>query len=202
MCQEKTEQKESSGIRGLVEDVSGEILLEAVTSIPHSPWKMVSNPREVSELLIEKASMASALQSGLLALPSGPLGLLTILPDLINIWRIQSQLVADIAACHGRIALLGRQEMAWCLFRHAATQIARDFLVRSGQRALAGALSKRAMVSLLRKAGSSTVDRLAGRWLMRIVPLLGMGIAAGYAWWDTREVGRTALELFSSPEKA
>jgi len=192
--------QERSGVHGWFEEKTGDLLMGVVTSIPHSPWKQVSNPREVSELLIEKASMAAALQSGLLALPSGPIGFLTILPDLFNIWRIQSQLVADIAACHGRVSFLGRQEMAWCLFRHAATQIARDFLVRTGQRALVNALSKRAMVSMMRKVGTRSVERMSGRWVLRIIPILGMVISAGYAWWDTREVGRTALELFSSPQ--
>lgn len=32
----------------------------------------------------------------------GPLGLLTILPDMYAIWRVQAQLVADIAAVYGK----------------------------------------------------------------------------------------------------
>jgi hypothetical protein len=48
----------------------------------------------------------------------GQLGLLTVLPDLVAMWRIQSQLVSDIAAVYGKTANLGREHMLWCLFKH------------------------------------------------------------------------------------
>lgn len=190
---------ESCGICGWVEEKSGEILMGLVTSIPTSVLTPAENPYRVSEELIEKAATAAAIQSGALAFPGGPFGLVTIIPDLMNIWRIQSQLVADIAAVHGKVAYLGRQEMAWCLFRHAATQIARDFIVRAGQRALVAQLSHKALSAVLRKVGTRSVERLSGRFLLRLIPLLGMAVSAGYAWWDTRDVGRAAVELFGKP---
>lgn len=192
--------KETPGLRGWIEEKTGEALLGIVTTIPPSVFPVSETPRKDSLELIQKACSAAAVQSGLLALPAGPLGIITILPDLMNIWRIQSQLIADIAALHGKNAYLGRQEMAWCLFRHAATQIARDFIVRAGQRALISQLSQKALTTVLRKVSVRSAERLSGRLLLRFIPLVGMGVAASYAWWDTRQVGRAAIELFGSPK--
>lgn len=192
--------KESAGVKGWIEEMTGEAVISLVTTIPISTYTLVPQPRKASQELIQKAAASAAAQSGMLALPGGPLALITILPDLMNIWRIQSQLVADIAALHGKDAYLGHQEMAWCLFRHAATQITRDFIVRTGQRAILSQLGHRALSAVLRKIGIRSLEHLSGRVLLRIIPLVGMGISAGYAWWDTREVGKAAIELFSSPQ--
>lgn len=193
------EYKDSIGVRGWFEERMGEALAGLVTNIPPSVVPFSETPHKVSVELIQKASASAAVQSGMLALPGGPLGIITILPDLMNIWRIQSQLISDIAAAHGKTAYLGRKEMAWCLFRHAATQIARDFVVRAGQRALVAQIEQRTMTAVMRKVGARSVERISGRLLLRFIPLLGMTVSGGYAWWDTREVGKTALNLFGKP---
>ena len=58
-------------------------------------------------------------------------GMLTVLPDLIAIWRIQAQMVSDIAGLYGKEVALTRAHMVYCLFRHATTQVARDVVVRA-----------------------------------------------------------------------
>ncbi len=73
-----------------------------------------------------------AVLSGSLALPPGPFGMLTVLPDLYLIWKTQRQMVADIFALYGRTAELTRMHMLYCLFRHAASQVLRDVAVRTG----------------------------------------------------------------------
>ena len=66
----------------------------------------------------------------------GPLGMLTVLPDLYLIWKTQRQMVADIFGLYGRTAELTRVHMLYCLFRHAASQVLRDVVVRTGQRVI------------------------------------------------------------------
>ena len=187
---------ETSGIEGWIQDKSGEVIMGIVTAIPSSSLLQVPNAREVSLQLIQRAAASAATLSGALALPAGPLGVITILPDILNIWRLQSQLVADIAALHGKVADLRREEMAWCLFRHASTLLARDFVVRAGQRALLTQFGNKAFSKVIRKVGERVTHKLSSRLVLRLIPLLGMAVSAGYAYYDTREVGLTALELF------
>ena len=71
-----------------------------------------------------------------LALPPGPLGYVTILPDLVGIWRIQAQMVADMAGVYGQQAFLSREQMLYCLFRHAAAQAMRDVLYAGAEQNL------------------------------------------------------------------
>ena len=112
------------------------------------------DPAEAAERIAREAARNAALVSASLALPPGPLGMLTVLPDLFVIWKIQRQLVADIFALHGRSVELTRTHMLYCLFRHMASQVLRDVVVRAGERAVVRQLTRQRAVVHADEPGS------------------------------------------------
>jgi hypothetical protein len=164
--------------------------------IPASEERTAVDPSARAQALTMKASSEAAVVAGTLSLPPGPLGLITVLPDLLAVWHIQRQLVADIAACYGRTDQLGSETMVYCLFRHAAAQAVRDFVVRVGQRAIVRRASLVTMQRALARVGVSVSRRAAGRTLSRWVPIAGAVGVGAYAFYDTSQVGRTAITLF------
>jgi hypothetical protein len=171
-------------------------LLELVSRIPVSREASSAAPAERARALILQASSKAAVISGSLALPPGLIGLLTILPELQLVWSTQAQLVADIAAVYGKSYQLGRQQMIFCLFRHVAGQLLRDVVVRAGERYLVRPTTLRVVRQLLERIGVKVAERTAGRALSRLVPVVGAIGVGGYAFYDTRQVGRTAVALF------
>jgi uncharacterized protein (DUF697 family) len=154
----------------------------SILHVPSSREPLHANPQARSQEIIQAASVKAATVSGSLALPPGPLGLVTLLPDLVMVWRIQAQMVADVAGAFGQRAALNREHLTWCLFKHAASQVVRDVAVRVGNRVI------------LRQAP----NRLLGRVLQRVsMPVVGTVAVAAYTFADTRSVGRAATELFS-----
>jgi hypothetical protein len=145
--------------------------------------------------LARKAARRAAALSGALALPPGFFGLLTVLPDLVAIWRIQAQLVADIAGLYGKEMQLTRTHMLYCLFRHAASQLTRDFVVRAGERVVIQQLSGGALRSVLTGVGISVTQRVAGTTASRWLPVVGAAAVAGYAYFDTLQVAKTAVRM-------
>ncbi len=121
--------------------------------------------------------------------------MLTVLPDLYLIWKMQRQMVADIFALHGRSAELTRTHMLYCLFRHVASHVVRDFAVRTGQRVVVQQLSSGAMRSALTTLGATVTQRVAGTAASRWVPLAGAAAVGAYAYWDTLQVAKTAHRL-------
>ncbi|MEO6927391.1 MAG: hypothetical protein ABI129_12075, partial [Rhodanobacter sp.] len=109
-------------------------ILDFISNVPDSKIDSSGDPASEARRLANRAARRAAVTAGSLALPPGPLGWLTLLPELIAIWRIQAQMVSDIAAAYGRHATLGREQMMWCLFRHTAAQAFRDLVVRVGDR--------------------------------------------------------------------
>jgi len=174
----------------------GNVLVGIVSQVPSSRQGAAATPRDRARALALKASAHAAVVSGTLALPPGPLGVLTILPDLLAIWKIQRQLVSDIAAAYGQTARLGREQMIYCLFRHAAGQAVRDLVSRVGERLLVRPATLNAIRRILRRVGVAVTRRAAGRAVARWVPLVGaVGIGA-YAFYDTVRVGKTAMAFF------
>ena len=113
------EQSISADETGVAARISGAIL-GLVAVIPTSLEPKSDAPGDRASQLRETAARTTGKISGLAAMAPGPLGLLTLLPDLIAMWRIQSQLVADVAATYGKSGTLGKEQMLWCLFRHSA----------------------------------------------------------------------------------
>jgi len=173
-----------------------EVLLDFVGVIPASRQQPVANPQARAAVLVRAAARKAAATSGSLALPPGPLGLLTVLPDLLAVWKIQSQLVADIAAVYGKTHTLSREQMLYCLFRHLASQALRDLVVRAGGRWLIQRVSPAVLQTIAQKIGVHLSKKVIGSSLSRWLPLAGaLGVGA-YAYFDTRQVGATAVALF------
>ncbi len=171
----------------------------AVSHVPASRERAAQQPALAARNLARKAARRAAALSGALALPPGALGMLTVIPDLIAIWRIQAQMVADIAGLYGRELQLTRSHMVYCLFRHAATQLARDVAVRTGERLVFRQLSAGAMRSVLNSVGFNVTQRIAGTAASRWLPVVGAAAVAGYAYYDTMQVAKTAIALLGTP---
>jgi hypothetical protein len=107
-------------------------------------------------------------------------------------------MVADIAAVYGKAVLLTREGMIHCLFKHAAAQAVRGMVVRAGQ----GILVRRASAELLNvvigRVGVSLTERIASKALSRWIPVLGAVGVGAYAFYDTRQIAETAVDMFES----
>src|SRR5947207_100624 len=145
----------SMGVQPLVNNIV-DAIEDIVARVPATREGKAGDPAASARTLARKAAARAAALSGALALPPGVLGLMTVLPDLVAIWRIQAQLVSDISGLYGKQMELTRTHMLYCLFRHAASQLARDVAVRAGERLVIGQLSTGALRSVLSRASSFT----------------------------------------------
>jgi len=173
-------------------------ILGLLATPPRTDLPASRDPAAAARGLAHTAAAQAAVISGGLALPPGPLGWLTILPDLVAIWKLQSKAVADIAALFGTSAALSREQMLYCLFRHAAAQAVRDLAVRAGERLIVQRASLGVLQRAAERIGVKVTQRVAGTALCRWVPILGAVGVGVYAYYDTAQVGRTAIEVFAT----
>ncbi|MGH8111993.1 MAG: hypothetical protein ACREPF_06090 [Rhodanobacteraceae bacterium] len=170
-------------------------ILDFLSCVPESRERPREHPHARAEAIARAARRKAFLASSSLALPPGPLGWLTVLPELVTIWKIQAQMVADIAAACGRHTTLTREQMLYCLFRHAASQAVRDLVVRAGQRWVVRVASAVTLRRAARRVGVKLSQRTLTSSAARLLPVAGaLGVGA-YAWYDTRQVAHTALGL-------
>lgn len=173
------------------------VLFKVIHEVPSSVETQSSDALLRARKLTAEASFRAAAISGALALPTGPLGWLTILPDLAAIWKLQAKLVADIAAVFGKRGNLTQESIIYCLFRHAAAQAVRDLVTRMGERLVVQRVSVRVSRDVLGRIGVKLVYRVGRRRLWQFLPAIGALAVAGYAYYDTEQVGQTAVEFFA-----
>lgn len=172
------------------------VLERSLSEIPQTDEPESRSPEKRAREIARSAAIKAGVLSGGLALPPGPLGYVTILPDLVGIWKIQSQMVADMSGAFGKQMYLGREQMLYCLFRHAAAQAMRDVVVRVGERMLIRRPAFGVVQHVLGTVGVRITQRLTGAAIARWLPIVGaLGVGA-YAYYDTGQVAETAMDLF------
>ena len=171
-------------------------IFDLVLQVPTSTESTLQNPvaraHEVSRATARKASLVS----GSMALPPGFLGWLTVLPELYGVWKLQAQMVSDIASIYGKQSTLGREQMLYCLFKHVSAQVFRDVVVRVGERVVVREASLKVLQAIAQQVGVKVSQAVLGKSLSRFVPLIGAVGVGAYAYFDTLQVAKNAVELF------
>lgn len=171
-------------------------VLALVLNVPDSAEPVGEHPTQRAQAIAQAAARNASVLSGSLALPPGLLGWLTVVPELVGVWRVQAQMVADIAAVYGQRHALGREQMMYCLFKHVAAQLLRDVVVRVGERVVVRQTSLKVLQGLAQQIGVQVSKAMLGKSAARFVPLLGAVGVGAYAYFDTLQVAKNAVELF------
>ena len=175
-------------------------ILAAVVKVPLSrePALTDTNLAHLRSLALGRsAARRASLMASTMALPPGVLGWITFLPELVAVWRLQGQMVADIAAAYGKSGSLSREQMLYCLFKHLSAQALRDVVVRAGERFLVRKASGALLQNIAQKIGMQLTQKMVGKSVSRFVPLIGAVGVGAYAYFDTLQVAKAAMELFS-----
>lgn len=123
-------------------------LLDLVVHVPESTEAERHDTALRAQAIARKAARQASMVAATLSLPPGWMGWLTVLPEMVSVWKIQAQMVADIAALHGQRSNLGQEQMLYCLFKHVSAQLFRDFAVRAGERVVVRSSSLKALEAL------------------------------------------------------
>lgn len=186
----------AAGRESLAASRIAEAVLDLVGDIPDPTYEPSASPRDAARRIARASASRAAFAAGALALPSGPVGWLTILPEMLSVWRIQGAMVADIAASYGKHASLTREHMLYCLFKQTASQAVRDIVVRLGERVILRRGTAPVMQTMARRIGANLLQGVVARSASRWLPAVGALGVAGYAYYDTAGVARLAIELF------
>ncbi len=178
------------------ESVLTDAVLDLVLHVPESSEATLAQPAERAHAISRTAARNASLISGSLSLPPGILGWLTVIPELVGIWKLQAQMVSDIAAVYGKRKTLGREQMVYCLFKHVSAQLFRDVVVRVGERVVIQQTSLRFLQNLAKTIGVQVSKTVISKGAARFVPILGAVSVGAYAYFDTLQVARTAVDLF------
>jgi uncharacterized protein (DUF697 family) len=181
--------------RGAIQTVTTTIL-DLVAQTPNTHEARAQVPAERAHAIARTAARQASLVAGSLSLPPGWLGWITVLPEMLAVWKIQAQMVADIAGVYGQHHRLRREHLLYCLFKQVSAQLFRDMAVRMGERVVVRPATTKVIQVVAQQLGVQLAGVALRKGASRFVPLLGaLGVGA-YAYYDTRQVANNALALF------
>ncbi len=177
-------------------------LLDFVASIPAPRTRERADASVQARGLARRAAVKAALTSGTLALPPGPLGWFTIAPELIAVWKMQRQLVVDIAGLYGRSGEVRREHLLFCLFGHTSAGAFSDVVLRVGERWVVRQTPLTALYAIANKIALRIAQRGASRVVTRWMPVAGAVAIGGFVYADTGKVADAAIALFGETSAA
>ena len=174
------------------------VIMGLQKTLTEPPVPNVSPHQTTEEVpqLIRKAALQTSSISATLAIPGGFTGLISVLPEIFAIWRIQAQLIANIAFLHGKSSLITKEQMLWCMFRQFGYGVLKEFVFQRGSAMVVKKMQSGAFNKLLQKLGVNIAYKQGGKWLGKFIPLAGSLSAGALSYYDTQNVGRRAEKLY------
>jgi hypothetical protein len=160
------------------------------------------NPDEITvdgspQKMIRKASRAAFLISTGAGIPTGPVGLATIIPEVIAITKLQINLIFKVAKFHQQEAKVNKTIILAVLGVAVGVVLKHALINKVGTRVIVKSLSAEGAKRITREIGEKFAAGLLKRGLGRWIPLMLAPVFGYLSLSMTRKIGREAESLFS-----
>jgi len=149
-----------------------------------------------AQSIVDSYALKCASVSGFASLAPGPLGMLTIIPDLIIVLRLQTEMLAKLSVAYNKEKVISKELVLFMLFQSVGVSGIKFVVVKSAQ-----VVVKRASARLLQRIvsmmGGRVLQRTAGQAVARWIPGLGAAAMAIWVRYMTRKIGSEAMHLLS-----
>lgn len=155
------------------------------------------SPVTYPEEMIHKAAQRAFKISTALGLVPGPIGMVTILPEVAALAKLQINLVYRIARYHHKQKTVNREIILLIFGNVMGVGVGEMLARRVGTKLIVKSVNASVIRGVAKRIGSQIIDRAAeravGRWLpMLLAPLFGY-----FSRSMTKKIGREADRLFS-----
>ncbi|MEI9479824.1 MAG: hypothetical protein WCO26_25080 [Deltaproteobacteria bacterium] len=150
-----------------------------------------------SQKMIRKASRAAFLISTGAGIPTGPMGLATIVPEVVALIKLQIDLIFKVAKFHQQEAKVNKTIILTVLGVAMGVVLKHALVNKVGTRLIVKALSAEGAKRITREIGEKFATGLLKRGLGRWIPLMLAPVFGYLSLSMTRKVGREAESLFS-----
>jgi hypothetical protein len=149
------------------------------------------------EEMTKKAARKAFLLSTAAGLPPGPLGWLTILPEIMALLKIQINLIYKIAKYFHSETKVNKTIILLILSNAMGVALKHKAIQKIGTRVIVKTLGTSAMRNILKGVGLRISGRILQRGLFRWIPFVLAPVFGAFSYSITKKVGREAETLLS-----
>lgn len=150
---------------------------------------------EADRIINDSAKMNFAI-SGSMSLIPGPLGLVSVVPELALITNNQIAMIYDIGLAYGKEKHLTK-ELLLGVTISAMGSSAGGLLVMHGSKVVVKKASVKVFQNVVKVLAGKITQKVAKSALGKFVPLLGAAALATWSAYTTKMIGKRAIEIFS-----
>jgi hypothetical protein len=147
--------------------------------------------------MIRKASRVAFLMSTGAGIPTGPVGLATIIPEVVALTKLQINLIFKVAKFHQQEAKVNKTIILTVLGVAMGVVLKHALINKVGARIIVRSLSAEGAKRITREIGEKFAIGLLKRGIGRWIPLMLAPVFGYLSLSMTRKVGREAELLFS-----
>jgi hypothetical protein len=152
---------------------------------------------ETPEEMTSSASWKTFGISTAAALPPGPFGLATILPELMAVTKIQMNLIYAIAAYHKKEGKLNSTLVLLIFANEAGVEVGKAVAKQMGAKLIIKTLGSRSIRAIAQKIGIKITARITQKAVGRWIPFVLAPIFGAFSKAMTTRIGEEANRLFS-----
>lgn len=157
----------------------------------------VETDGKTPEEMTREASWKAFTISTAAAIPPGPFGWATILPELLAVTKVQMNLVYRIAAYYGKSTKMNRT-LVMLVFSHAlGISVGQEVVRRVGSKVMVRSLGPKLLRPMAQRVGVKIGMRLTQKAVARWIPFVLAPIFGAFSKSMTTDIGNEAQRLFA-----
>jgi len=149
-----------------------------------------------AQSIVKEYTLKCGSVSFVAGLPPGPWGMLTIIPDIVMVLRLQTEMLAKLSVAFNKEKVVSKELVLYMLFQGVGAAGISFVTVKVGQLIVKRA-STRIIQRMVAMLGGRILQRAVARAAARYIPIIGPSVMAGWVGYMTRKIGNVAIDLLS-----
>lgn len=159
--------------------------------------EVTGTPEEMTTTAAKKASVISAGAN----LPPGPFSLLTVIPELVAVSKVQIDLIYRIAKYYKKQRVINKTIVLLIMANALGITLGRSIFRTAGKRVVIKVLGSRVLMQFAKRIGIQISSRVIAKLPVRIIPGVAAVIFGWLSYSMTKKIGEKADELLSQDIK-
>jgi|ERR1035437_3987818 uncharacterized tellurite resistance protein B-like protein len=156
----------------------------------HSKPRLEDIPR-----IIEHCAVLNAIISGSLAIIPGWGSAVASLPELVVLFKNQSEMIYDIGVAHNQESKIS-SELVLQILISSVSPMGYELGMVQGGKFLIKRSSLRVMQSICKAFGARVLQQTIKSALPRMIPIVGSAILGSWSHFTTKKIGKEAINIF------
>lgn len=149
-----------------------------------------------AQSIVNAYALKCASVSGFAGLVPGPFGMLTVIPDIVMVLRLQTEMLAKLSVAYNKEKSISKELVLFMLFQGVGAA-GLQLVVSKATKVVVKRASTRIIQRIVAMLGGRILQKAAAQAATRYIPILGSLVMGVWVRYMTIKIGKSAIDLLS-----